>query len=334
MQPTHAQQPDHHSVDQLSNEALAEMARLAWRNNARCIGRLFWNSLELLDARSAANADEVFEACVQHLHYTTNQGRIRSAVTVFAATPPNERGIRIWNRQLIRYAGYRTADGVTLGDPEQLEFTSRVMELGWCPPTERSAFDVLPLVIDFPGQAPKQFNLPTSCVLEIPIIHPEFAWFADLGLKWHAVPVVSDMALVGHGQRFTAAPFSGYYMGTEIASRNFGDEKRYNILPTIADRMGLDRSLKRMLWKDRALVEINTAVLHSYREAGVAIVDHHTASAQFMQHLAKEEQCGRKVPGDWSWLVPPMSGSACPVFHRYYDDERPEPAYTEQDRAW
>jgi len=100
--------------------------------------------------------------------------------TVFAATPPNERGIRIWNRQLIRYAGYRTADGVILGDSEQLEFTSRVMELGWCPPTERSAFDVLPLVIDFPGQAPKQFNLPTSCVLEIPITHPEFAWFAYL----------------------------------------------------------------------------------------------------------------------------------------------------------
>ena len=53
-----------------------------------------------------------------------------------------------------------------------------------------------------------------------------------------------------------------------------------------------------------------------------------------MQHVAREEQCGRKVPGDWSWLVPPMSGSACPVFHRYYDAACPEPAYVEQERPW
>jgi nitric-oxide synthase len=128
---------------------------------------------------------------------------------------------------------------------------------------------------------------------------------------------VSDRALVGGGHRFTAAPFSGYYMGTEIASRNFGDEGRYNLLPLIAERMGIDSSNRSTLWKDRALVEINTAVLHFFREAGVAIVDHHTASAQFMKHVEKEEKCGRKVPGDWSWLVPPMSGSACPVFHHH-----------------
>jgi hypothetical protein len=29
-----------------------------------------------------------------------------------------------------------------------------------------------------------------------------------------------------------------------------------------------------------------------------------------------------------------MSGSACPVFHRTYDDARPEPAYIEQERPW
>jgi nitric-oxide synthase len=255
-------------------------------------------------------------------------------VTVFAAAEPEEKGIRIWNTQLIRYAGYRAADGSILGDPGEVAFTERVMEMGWQPPRDRSAFDVLPLVVDFPGHAPRWFELPRHAVLEVPILHPEFGWFADLGLKWHAVPAVSDRALVGGGHRFTAAPFSGYYMGTEIASRNFGDVERYHVLPVIAERMGIDRSKRSMLWKDRALVEINTAVLHSFREAGVAIVDHHTASAQFMQHVAKEEKCGREVPGDWSWLVPPMSGSACPVFHRYYDDARPEPAYVEQERPW
>jgi nitric-oxide synthase len=200
--------------------------------------------------------------------------------------------------------------------------------------SEEEAVHVLPLVVDFPGHAPRWFGLPGHAVLEVPISHPEFGWFAGLGLKWHAVPAVSDRALVGSGHRFTAAPFSGHYMGTEIASRNFGDESRYNLLPVIAERMEIDSAKRSLLWKDRALVEINTAVLHSFQKAGVAIVDHHTASAQFVQHVAREEQCGRKVPGDWSWLVPPMSGSACPVFHRYYDDARPEPAYIEQERPW
>lgn len=310
------------------------MARVAWRNNARCIGRLFWNTLEVLDAREARTADEVFEACVHHLKFSTNGGRIRSAATVFSPAAADEPGIRIWNRQLIRYAGYRSGDGSILGDPEQEEFTRRVIALGWQPPDEPGRFDLLPLVIQMPGGSPKLYELPPEAVLEVEITHPDLPWFADLGLKWHAVPVISDMALTGEGLRYPACPFSGYYMGTEIGSRNFGDETRYNLLPVIADRMGLDRSLRRMLWKDRALVELNTAVLHSFREAGVTIVDHHTASLQFMQHLQKESECQRKVPGDWSWLVPPMSGSACPVFHRYYDGEQPGPAFVEQERVW
>ncbi|MCX8496986.1 MAG: nitric oxide synthase oxygenase [Akkermansiaceae bacterium] len=322
------------SLDAPDSENLTEMARIAWRNNARCIGRLFWQTLELLDARSAATPDEVFEGCVAHLRHSTHAGKIRPTVTVFQPAEPGERGIRIWNRQLIRYAGYRASDGTVLGDPEQVPLTEKVIEMGWQPPRDRGAFDVLPLVIECPGALPKLFVVPEDAVLEVPLTHPDLPWFADLRLKWHALPAVSDMALVGHGLRFTAAPFSGYYMGTEIASRNLGDESRYNLLPDIADRMGIDRSSRRMLWKDRALVELNTAVLHSFREAGVAIVDHHTASAQFMQHVAQEEKCGRSVPGDWSWLVPPMSGSACPVFHRYYDAARPEPSFVDQQRAW
>lgn len=319
---------------ELTAAELEQLAKLAWRNSARCIGRLFWDTLQLLDARTAATPGEVFEACVEHLRHATNGGRIRSAITVFQEAGPNEKGIRLWNTQLIRYAGYRAEDGTILGDPDQVAFTQRVMELGWNPPRQRSRFDLLPLVVDFPGHPPRLFDLPREAVLEVPISHPDLPWFADLGLRWHAVPAVSNMALVGQGHRFTAAPFSGYYMGTEIASRNFGDEGRYNVLPEIADRMGLDRVSRRMLWKDRALVEINTAVLHSFREAGIAIVDHHTASAQFMQHVDKEEKSGRTVPGDWSWLVPPMSGSACPVFHRYLDDARPEPALIPQERPW
>ena len=316
------------------HDQLAQMARVAWRNNARCIGRLFWQSLELLDARAAESAGEVFEACVAHLQFSTNRGRLRSAVTVFRPADADGRGIRIWNRQLIRYAGYRLADGGVLGDPEQLAFTDKLIEMGWSPPGRKTAFDVLPLVIECPGARPEYFELPAEEVLEVPIGHPDFDWFGELGLKWHALPAVSDMALVGSGLRFTAAPFSGYYMATEIACRNFGDEKRYNLLPVVAARMGLDLRSRRSLWKDRAMVELNAAVLYSFRLAGVTLVDHHTASEQFMRHVANEERCGREVPGDWPWLVPPMSGSACPVFHRYYAAEPPEPAFVTQPRPW
>ena len=313
---------------------LTELAREAWRNHPRCIGRLFWNTLEALDARSASSPDEVFEACVEHLRYSTNGGKIRSTITFFAPVVGNDRGIRIWNPQLLRYAGYRAADGSILGDPALADFTDRLIELGWSPPREPSAFDLLPLVIEVPGRPIGLFEIPKDAALEVTITHPDLPWFADLGLKWHALPVISDMALTGHGLRFTAAPFSGYYMGTEIASRNFGDESRYNLLPLVADRMGIDRNSRRHLWKDRALVELNTAVIHSFREAGVALVDHHTASAQFMQHVKNEEACGRSVPGDWSWLVPPMSGSACPVFHRYYDEPSEGPSFVMQSRPW
>ena len=310
------------------------MARIAWRNNARCIGRLFWQSLELLDARDAETPREVFAACVDHLRFSTNGGRIRPAVTVFRPAEEGTRGIRIWNRQLIRYAGYELPDGRVLGDPEQISFTRKALELGWVPPARKTAFDVLPLVIGCPGGPPEWFALPPDSVLEVPVTHPDCEWFGELGLKWHALPAVSDMALVGDGLRFTAAPFSGYYMATEIACRNFGDEHRYNLLPRVAEKMGLDVRSRQSLWRDRAMVELNAAVLHSFRTAGVSIVDHHTASGQFMRHVGNEERCGREVPGDWSWLVPPMSGSACPVFHRYYSDARPEPAFRDQERAW
>lgn len=34
-----------------TEEELTHGARVAWRHNSRCIGRLFWHSLEVIDAR-------------------------------------------------------------------------------------------------------------------------------------------------------------------------------------------------------------------------------------------------------------------------------------------
>ena len=308
-------------------EELEYAARLAWRNNRRCIGRRFWQTLEVADARDAAKAGEIFDACVGHLRRSTNGGKIQPLITVFAPADGAGVGPIIHNYQLIRYAGYRDTDGRVLGDPAEVAFTERVMKAGWRPPQKRGAFDLLPLLIETPDEGEKLFNLPADAVLEVPISHPVFGGFADLELKWHALPAVSSMALETGGVRYTAAPFSGYYMETEIAARNFGDTSRYNLLPDVADRMDPVMRTKDPFWRDRALVELCAAVLHSFRQAGVTIVDHHAASRQFMDHLAEEKAEGRAVPGDWSWLVPPVSGSASPIFHRSYDPRQRLPDF-------
>ena len=302
-----------------SFEELEFAARLAWRNNRRCIGRRYWQTLDVADARDVKTCADIFEACVAHLRRSTNGGKIQPLITVFAEADAEGRGPVIHNYQLIRYAGYRQSNGTVLGDPAEVVFTERVMAAGWKPPAQCSAFDVLPLVIETPEEGERLFIIPQDAVLEVPIIHPTFVWFEELGLKWHALPAVSNMVLDAGGVRYTAAPFSGYYMETEIAARNFGDAERYNLLPVVADRMDPAMRSRDPFWRDRALVELCAAVLYSFRQAGVTMVDHHAASRQFMEHLAEEKAQGRIVPGDWSWLVPPVSGSVSPVFHRSYD---------------
>lgn len=300
-------------------------ARVAWRNSGRCIGRLYWRSLVVRDRRDVATAEGVFDECVEHLRDATNGGRIRPTITIFAPPGQGGRGVRIRNDQLIRYAGYRAMDGSVVGDPAQVEFTRVAERFGWC--GQGGAFDILPLVIDAPSGPPHVMELPSDAVLEVPITHPQYPWFAGLGLRWHGVPAISNMDLHVGGITYTAAPFNGWYMGTEIGARNFGDVERYDLLPGVAVRLGLDTSNERSLWRDRALVEINVAVLHSFTQAGVTITDHHTEASRFMLHLEREERAGRTVPGDWSWLVPPMSGSATQVFHRYYDEVEASPAF-------
>src|SRR5437879_2805453 len=51
---------------------LAHGARVAWRNNSRCIGRLHWNSLAVRDMRHVQTAEEIYEALVEHIRVATN----------------------------------------------------------------------------------------------------------------------------------------------------------------------------------------------------------------------------------------------------------------------
>ena len=108
---------------------------------------------------------------------------------------PND-DFRVWNAQLIRYAGYKQNDGTVLGDPANVEFTEVRRErererererinhfalpsfqickrLGWKCPKEQTAYDVLPLVLQAHGGEAQCFNIPPEIILETSISHPE-----------------------------------------------------------------------------------------------------------------------------------------------------------------
>ncbi|MET9953685.1 nitric oxide synthase oxygenase [Streptomyces sp. NPDC006339] len=316
-------QIDHSGTYTHTEDEITYGARVAWRNSSRCIGRLYWKSLRVLDRRQATCAEEIHRHLCEHLHQATNGGRIRPVISVFAPDTPQNRAPRVWNDQLIRYAGYRQENGQVVGDPAYVGFTDTVRRLGWQAP--QGPWDVLPLVIDTDEDKPQLFDVPRDLVLEVPLSHPALEHFVDLGLRWHAVPAISNMRLRIGGIDYPLAPFNGWYMGSEIGARNLVDEDRYNLLPAIAEHLGLNTSTDTTLWRDRALVELNIAVLHSFQTAGVKISDHHSESRHFLTHVDKEERQGRTVPADWSWIVPPISGGITPVFHRYYDvaDQRP-----------
>jgi nitric-oxide synthase len=310
-------------------------ARVAWRNSARCIGRLDWPSLRVRDRREVAGATGIAAESVAHLREATNNGRILPVITVFAPDAPDRPGARILNSQLVRYAGYEKADGTVIGDPANADITRLARALGWSAGWPPGRFDILPLLVQEAGSPPTPHELPADAVLEVMIKHPEFGWFANLGLRWYAVPVISDMYLDIGGVGYPAAPFNGWYMCTEIGSRYLGGAVRYDQLPVIAEHMGLDPAGQRTSWRDKAITELNLAVLHSFTAAGVTISDHHTESVRFLRHIEREERQGRACPADWSRIGPPMASPSAPpsapAGHRGEDDLDQPPNFHRHD---
>uniref|UniRef100_A0A452G3H3 Nitric oxide synthase n=1 Tax=Capra hircus TaxID=9925 RepID=A0A452G3H3_CAPHI len=320
------------STYQLKDTELIYGAKHAWRNASRCVGRIQWSKLQVFDARDCTTAHGMFNYICNHIKYATNKGNLRSAITIFPQRTDGKHDFRVWNSQLIRYAGYKQPDGSILGDPANVEFTEICIQQGWKPP--RSRFDVLPLLLQANGNDPELFQIPPELVLEVPIRHPKFEWFKDLGLKWYGLPAVSNMLLEIGGLEFSACPFSGWYMGTEIGVRDYCDSSRYNILEDVAKKMNLDMRKTSSLWKDQALVEINIAVLYSFQSDKVTIVDHHSATESFIKHMENEYRCRGGCPADWVWIVPPMSGSITPVFHQEMLNYRLTPSFEYQPDPW
>lgn len=309
-------------------EELQFGARLAWRNSNRCIGRHLWRSLEVRDLRglnSLENPEEaITESLKTHLKDAFNGGRIKSIISVFAPRRPDgSDAVRIANHQLTRYAGFRLADGKILGDPHSVELTDQCLAQGWRP-LEQTAFTPLPWQFVIEGKRTpirEVFGRNPDLFQEVTLTHPEISGFEGLGLKWYAVPLLSDMAMKIGGLIYPFAPFNGFYMGTEIGARNLADQDRYNALPAVAGLLELDTTTNRSLWRDRAMVELNRAVLHSFDQAGITIGDHHALGEQFEAFCQAESRKERDVKGDWSWLSPPMSASQTPQFHRSFDNE-------------
>lgn len=293
-------------------------AKMAWRNSNRCIGRLLWDTLEVFDERQVETAEDAFEKMKHHIDYATNDGDIRSTITVFAPRKDGIDPLRIWNHQLVRYAGYETGSTI-IGDSASVNTTKVCQALGW--QGEKTAFDILPLAIQEHGKTPKLFEIPKALIKEVPISHPEIEGIEALQMKWYAVPIISNMRLEIGGIDYPMAPFNGWYMGTEIGARNLADADRYNMLPSIAQLMGLNTKSNRSLWIDKTLVELNIAVLHSYQQAGVTLVDHHTAAKQFKAFEKKEQSSGREVTGNWAWLIPPLSPASTHVYHKPYKND-------------
>lgn len=316
-------------------EELAYGAQLSWRNASKCVGRIQWQNLVVRDRRHVTDPDEMFRELEEHLRLATNGGNIQITMTAFRPRLPQERwGPRIWNPQLIRYAAYEIPDGSILGDAANLGVTQAIIDkMGWQPPEPRTPYDILPLVIEVPGQEPQLYQFQAADILEVDIEHPTISGFKDLGLRWYAVPAISNFRMDIGGITYACIPFNGWYMGTEIA-RDFLEEWRYDKLAAIAELLELDTSTEATLWRDRAALEMNVAVIHSFQKAKVTLVDHQSAAQQFLTHDQREKKAGRECPADYGWVMPPAGGSACPVWHHQMRDFYLEPAYHHAADRW
>ncbi|WP_414045799.1 nitric oxide synthase oxygenase [Macrococcus equi] len=290
-------------------------ARLAWRNSNRCIGRLFWDKLKVVDMRHITEEQEYLTALENHIESATNDGKIIPTITIFEQR--NKINFELYNDQLIRYTD----------DPIVRETKQLIEHTGY---NKFGSF--LPLIYKFNNHY-RTYNLNQNLIKEVDIRHPDFDAFNALQLKWYAVPIISGMELRIGGITYPLCPFNGWYMESEIASRNFLDEYRYNLIEPIAKSMGFDTTRTTSYWRDKVVVELNYAVYHSFKQQGYSIVDHYNASRQFLKFEENEAQHNRKITGDWTWLIPPISPAIVHNWHKGYDNTYHEPNFFYKKKA-
>lgn len=101
-------------------------AQTAWRNVARCSGRSQWKSLQIRDCRHVETVEDMFDEICKHIKESTNGGKIIPMISIFPQRKPGVKdALRIWNGQLISYAGYTSPfdPKVIIGDRGNVTFT-------------------------------------------------------------------------------------------------------------------------------------------------------------------------------------------------------------------
>ncbi|KAL8849080.1 MAG: hypothetical protein Q9221_005924 [Calogaya cf. arnoldii] len=259
-----------------------------------------------------------------------NDGNVLPTVFVFPPRQIDSRGPMIWNHQVLEFAGYEMDDGTILGDPNSTALTKAIIDLGWTPPSPRSRWDLLPLVVMADGDMPTMVEIPPELGRLVEIRHPRYkAEFEKLDLKWVTVPALTRLGFDIGGVQYTAAPFIGWFMDAEIGVRDLADTFRYNALPDIAQTLGLiDTSVEgieglddlpeyeRLSVLSRSQQELNYAVHWSYQQAKVSMSDTLTASMKWCRYDDDfKAKNGFRLPADPYWLAPPQ-GSIVPLWHR------------------
>ncbi|ELU42427.1 nitric oxide synthase, oxygenase domain-containing protein [Rhizoctonia solani AG-1 IA] len=73
-----------------------------------------WSTMNTIDCRDVTTGEEMIEACLRHIEIANNGGRVKPTTTIFPQRFPGKESARIWNAQLMRYAGYKMPDGSIL----------------------------------------------------------------------------------------------------------------------------------------------------------------------------------------------------------------------------
>ncbi|KAF9465476.1 nitric oxide synthase [Collybia nuda] len=288
----------------------------AWRNARKCIMRSHCDDLRLCDLRGVKSSAKMAVELVRWMSHAYNGGNIVPTVFVFPPRTPNNRGPLIWNDQILAFAGYENADGSITGDPKNVQLTKDIIALGWFPPTlaARTRWDVLPVVVMAEGDLPVIIELPANLRRLVKIRHPKYETaFWRLDLKWVAFPALSRLGFDIGGVQYTATPFIGWFMDAEIGARDLADSFRYDVLPNVIKAMRLEEEA---LAENRAQMELNFAVYHSFLRDRITMSDSLTASAKWTRYDDEfEKKNGFRLPSDPYWVAPPQ-GSIIPVWHR------------------
>lgn len=116
---------------------------------------------------------------------TSNFVVFRSTITIFPQRVVGREDFRLWNQQLVAYAGYESKTESTevddqstngskcpiVGDASNAEFTRICQKLGW--KGKGTKFDVLPIVVNVPGEDPEWFEIPEDIITRIKLEHPQ-----------------------------------------------------------------------------------------------------------------------------------------------------------------